>query len=159
VVGDEELFGWALSMVCSRGQSMGDGRDAACGFYPLLDMANCSDYPDPDNSNAEHFNLPQPQSQPERDMRDAWYRQAGVGGDEDMEEDRLLLQARRAIPVGEELNESCYTGKSDLELLFYFGFVPQGPAEPSAHGDGRGERDPALFLERQGQLNEYYGSL
>ena len=157
---EEEVFGWALSIVCSRGQSMDDGPEAACGMYPLLDMANCRDYdPHPDDANAKHFNLPTPSNPAERAVRDDWYRQAGVTSAEGLEEDRLLLQALRPIRAGEEIFESCYRGKSDLELFYYFGFVPDQPEGGAGRALGEefdDARHPVIFLERQRQLNAYY---
>lgn len=159
-VREEELFAWALSIVCSRGQTMGDGPDAACGMYPFLDMINCPDDLYRGGPNAEHFNLPVPHTPQERAMRDDWYRQAGVVEPQGLAQERILLQALRPIQAGQELHESCYVGKSELELLFYFGFVPGGSHGGDDAGRERSARmDRGLFLERQRQLNTYYSEI
>lgn len=85
----KELFAWAMAIVCSRAQSVGDNHGDPMAMYPLLDMANC---PDEGKSTAEHFNLPQPSSAEERACRDEWYRQAGVVDSQGLDEDRLIFQ-------------------------------------------------------------------
>ena len=125
-------------------------------------MSNC---PDVGTQNAAHFNLPEPGSEAEREMRESWYRQAGVQ-EKDMDEDKLVFQALRDIAPGEEVYESCYEGKSELELLFYFGFVPNMEGEHAAprrsqlgyHGDGPGDLNKD-FLELQGRLSDYYNGV
>merc|ERR1711971_89907 len=114
-----------MAMVCSRSQSVGDHHDDPVALYPLLDMANC---PDSRQANASHYNLPHPGSAQERACRYSWYQQAGVTEQEDLDEDRLVFQALADVPSGAEVFESCYDGKSDLELLFYFGFIPSTSA-------------------------------